>query len=519
MIKEHAIHTINKQDLSASKTVLVSEEYVPRTMPHILRTWDMTTTFVVSTYLASCATTLAAAGPAAFTYLLLAALTFFVPCLIATAQLGTMFPYEGALYNWTHKALGGYWSFFSGFCAWFPGVLISASLADLLVTYVQAMHANWLTAPWQQGLVISVVLVFAGIVSIQRFRTVQNIINALVVLMLTGSLLVTFAGIIWLLTGHHAATDFSHWGNWGIRPGNYTLFGLAAFAYIGTEGPLNLAGEISGRHVIKRHLLWGAILLFATYVSNTFAVLVVQGPNPSYSPFELVTTVDKVLGKTAGSITAVCFMSSFIATVLVYNYLYARLLMVASIDRRLPMAVGKLNKHRVPSNAIIFQTTLAVISTILTFIVAPLIAQYSDQADFSAGVYNVNQAAATLVWAISAAFLFIALVGSYLRHRADFQCRLIFPMPVLWASIIIGSISCVLTIVDTLLSSWTPLIGNNQWWYIVGSLTLIFLTVAAAGSLIARSEAEWQGITREEADAQESAISLTGKLSEVHIEC
>src|SRR5579864_3912468 len=78
---------------------LASEEYVLKTMPPILSTFDMTTTFVVSIYLATCATTLAAAGPAGFTHLLLGAVVFFIPCLIATAQLGTMFPHEGALYK------------------------------------------------------------------------------------------------------------------------------------------------------------------------------------------------------------------------------------------------------------------------------------------------------------------------------------------------------------------------------------------------------------------------------------
>src|SRR5690349_2147819 len=90
---------------SEKKGALVSEEYIPRVMPRILSSWDMTTTFVVSIYLATCATTAVAGGPSALTYLLLVALVFFVPCLIATLQLGSMFPHEGALYNWTHKAL------------------------------------------------------------------------------------------------------------------------------------------------------------------------------------------------------------------------------------------------------------------------------------------------------------------------------------------------------------------------------------------------------------------------------
>jgi amino acid transporter len=471
---------------------LESEEYVPRTMPQILNTWDMTSTFVVSIFLASCATTAVAVGPAAVTYLVLVALTFFGPCLIATMQLGVMFPHEGALYNWTHKALGGYWSFFSGFCAWFPGVLISASLADLFVSYIQKMHHQWLVLPWQQGLTICAILIIAGIISMQRFRTVQNIINLLVGLMFVGSLLVAASAVVWLLTGHPAAINLSHWPDWQVKPDNYVMFGLIAFAYIGTEGPLNLIGEATGRHVIKRHLCWGALLIFIIYITSTLSVLIVQGTNVAYDPFALVTTVDKVLGKGAGSVAAICFMGSFLATVLIYNYLYARLLMVASIDRHLPSGMGRLNKQRVPANAIIFQTVLAVLFTLLVFIGAPFIDLYGDQAAFVVQVYNVSQAAAALIWAISAAFLFIDLVACYLRDRKSFHLHRIFPVPILWICVVLGSASCVVAIVDTLLFSWTSLISNAQWWYLVGSLTLIFLIVAGMSSMVANSEATWQ---------------------------
>jgi glutamate:GABA antiporter len=483
----------NRYSASEKKSGLLSEEYIPKVMPRILSTWDMTTTFVVSTYLATCATTAVAGGPAALTYLLLVALIFFVPCLIATMQLGIMFPHEGALYNWTHKALGGYWSFFSGFCAWFPGVLISSSLADLLVTYIQSMHSGWLTASWQQGLTICGVLLLCGVACTQPFRSLQNIVNVLVCLMFVGSFILGISGVIWLMTGHPSATNFARFADWTIRPGNFAIFGLVAFAYIGTEGPLYLAGEMRDRHVIKPHLLCGALLIFSTYISNTFAVLVVQGQKAAYDPFSLVSTVDIVLGKRMGDVVAVCFIGSFIATVLLYNYLYSRLLLVASVDRHLPLAMGKLNEHRVPANAIVFQTVLAITVTVLIFVIAPT---STTQADLSVQVYNVSQAAAALIWAISAAFMFIDLFGCYMRDRVRFLRLRMFPLPVIWCSSIVGLLSCILIVVDTLLFSWTSSISSSQWWYLVGSLTLIFLLIAAVGSLVARGEADWQNFRR-----------------------
>ncbi|QBD80164.1 APC family permease [Ktedonosporobacter rubrisoli] len=493
--RKNITRVLPEQDTLMPETPLPSEIYVPRKMPHILTTWDMTTLFVVSVYLASCSTTAVTAGPAALTYLLLTGITFFVPCLLATAQLGTLFPYAGALYNWTHKALGGYWSFFAGFCAWLPCVLISTSLADLFVLYIQKIHSGWLAAPWQQGLAICCILTLTCLLALRRFRKVQNIINLLVCLMLLGTLLIGFSAIVWLISGHHSATNLTHWSAWNLSPDNFMLFGLISFAYIGVDAPLNLAGETVGRRPpIKSHLLLGALLICFVYLVDTLAILFVQGQNAANDPFALVTLVDSILGPVAGYIVAACQMGSFIATLLVYSHVYARLLLVASVDHRLPAAVGKLSKRRVPANAIVFQTILSLVFTLFTFILSPEIAPAKDQADFSNAVYSVSQAAATLVWAIAAAFLFINLIAYYKRDRANLRRRRICPMPILWISIVVGLLSCSVTIIDTLFFSWTPLINTLQWWYLVGGLMLIFLLIAAIGSMIARSEAEWQDI-------------------------
>src|SRR5207302_10583087 len=212
---------------------LISEEYVPRALPKILGTWDMTTTFFVSIFLVTTATTAVLGGLAAITYLLIACVVFFVPCIVATVQLGLMFPHEGSLYNWTHHAIGGRASFFAGFCAWFPGILISTSLAVLLVTYIQSLNSTWLTQTWQHALVICCILILTGMISIQLFRPVQNIINVLVCLTVFACLLIGASCFVWLATGHASATNFGHWSDYDINPGNVVLFGFMIFAYIG----------------------------------------------------------------------------------------------------------------------------------------------------------------------------------------------------------------------------------------------------------------------------------------------
>jgi len=428
---------------SSRQNALPSEEYVVKTMPPILGTLDMTATFLIIIFFITNATTAVAGGAAAFTFWALGAVTFFIPCVIATAQLGVMFPHDGSLYNWTHKAFGGYWSFFVAFCAWFPGVLVIISAADLFVAYVQGLNSNWLVEPWQQGVVLIVLIALSGILAIQRYRTVQNILNMVIGLTFLAVFIIGLAGVVWLVGGHASATSFSHFSdwniNWNLTTGNLSLFGLITLAYLGMEAPLNMGGEVAGRKVITRHLLWGTVLVLVGYFIATFSVLVVQGPTNGAVPFALVSTVTMALGKIAGGITAICLMSCFVMAAVTYNYAYARLLLVGSIDKRLPVNAGRLNKHRVPANAIFFQTIVAAVAAALVFFLIPYVVKLGAKpADLTTEVYNVLLAASTLVWAVSTLFLLVNITRFYFHDRPGFIKQAIFPIPVLGISVEIG---------------------------------------------------------------------------------
>jgi amino acid transporter len=477
---------------------LASEEYTVKAMPALLGTVEMTAFFVLIVFFITNSNTASAAGPAAFTYLLIGALVFFLPSVIATAQLGVMFPHEGSLYNWTHKAFGGYWSFFVAFCAWFPGVLVMVSAADDVMAFMQALNHQWFSLPWQQGLVIIATLGLAGILSLQRFRTVLNVIVVAAGAILLAVLLLGLAGVCWLLGGHASLTAFNDLSAWlpasGPRGGNIATFGLAILAYLGAETPLNMGGELAGRRVVTRHLFWGSLLVLIGYFVAAFALLVVEGPTSAALLPALVTTVDLSLGKLAGNVMATCLMIFFFTAIVAYNCSYARLLLVAGIDQRLPAGVGRLNRHRVPANAIAFQSVVAILLAAVIFILTPLIVHIGTPGDLATKVYNVMLASSTLVWAASASFLFLNIIIFYFRDRQAFRAQLIVPEPLLWISVLLGLLASLFAMVDSLVFSWIPaLIPNESWWYIIGGMTCFCLIIAAIGSMFASSEADWQG--------------------------
>jgi glutamate:GABA antiporter len=479
---------------------LLSEDYAIKAMPKVAGPLGLTATYVLIIFFITNTPSAIQAGAGTFTFWIVGGLTFFIPCAICNAQLGHMFPHEGSLYNWTHRAFGGYWSFFVSFCAWFPCILLMIVASDGVVGYVQGLNSNWLTQPWQQGVVLMLILAFSGFIATRRFATTLNLVKVVLGIAFLAVFITGLAGVVWLLKGNHAATSFKTPTDWGFawNPNGYYTLALFAFivqSFLGIEVPLNMGGEMTGRNPVIRHVLWGTILVLVGYFVTSFGLLVVVGATPSTiaNPFAMVMAVKMALGPLAGNIIAILIMCNFIVTPAVYSYAYARLLLVGGIDQRLPMRVARLNKNRVPANAIIFQTILAIIFAAILFIVIPAFGGASNASVLNQEVYNVVISASTLVWAISTAFLPINVLKFYLDDRRAFLKRLIFPMPVLWISIVLGTATCVLSIIGALAFSLIPaLIPNNIWWLIVGGITAVCLVVALVGGMLASSEADWQ---------------------------
>src|SRR5215212_4444723 len=143
---------------AANDRVMASERIAPGMLPRVLGSFDMVVIFVAIVLFIVNASAVQPAGPAAFSYWILGFLLFLIPGALITAQLGQMFPQGGSLYVWTQKALGPFWGFFAGFCAWWPGVLVMVATGDAVVTLLQFIFDGGLPKAWERGLVILALL-------------------------------------------------------------------------------------------------------------------------------------------------------------------------------------------------------------------------------------------------------------------------------------------------------------------------------------------------------------------------
>jgi amino acid transporter len=485
---------------------LISERVAGGILPKVLTTFDMVAIFVAIVLFITNAAVIQSAGPSAFGWWIIGFVVFLIPCAIATGQLGAMFPGEGSIYLWTHKAFGPFWGFFAGFCAWWPGVLVMVATGTSVIAFLgYAFPAvNGWPIQWQGVLIIGLIAASA-LVAILRFRVTQNVVNIVFVLYGLAILAMFVAGLVYLAKGHHAVTnpwDFSAWkpsAKQGINLTNWTFFGLVVLALLGVEVPLNMGVEIRDQRSVTRYLLWGSLVVVVAYLLATWGVMVTMPASGSAGITAVAGAVTVGLGTVAGKITAIVLALFFLFITVVYNYSFARLIFVSGLDQRLPKAMSHVNKARVPDAAVWVQTIIAALFTLLAFVLIPSIAA-GNAADAETKIYDVLQAAVTVIWCLSIVILFADILIILRRYQAQFRARRIAHPVVFWICSIVGGLASLVGVIATLSGSWTPLISNSAgsvtisgaaisygtWFWWIGGITLGSLAVAALLYLVGR---------------------------------
>jgi glutamate:GABA antiporter len=476
---------------SGGGEVLRSERIAGGILPKVLNTFDMIAIFVAIVLFISNAGVIPGAGAAAFIYWILGFLAFLIPGAIVTGQLGLMFPGEGSIYVWTNKAFGAFLGFFAGFCAWWPGVLVMIATGDAVVTLIQQLggyfNVSLLTEPWQQGLVILLVIAFSFVLSVLRFRVTQNFVNVVFVAYGGAILLIGLAGVLWLLGGHAPQANFSA-SSWSLNKTNFTFFGLVVLALLGIEVPLNMGVEINNMRSITRYLLWGSVVVMAAYLIGTFGVMMavpVSSSNPNVvvqgNPAAVAAAVQNGFGgagNVLGAIVTIIFIGFFIFNTAVYNYSFGRLLFVSGLDRRLPTWMSKVNANNVPWVAVLVQSIISGVFALLAFLILPYTLQTGFKpSDLSTVVYDILQAAVTVIWCVSMVILFIDVIIIRYKYHQTFTRARLAPDWVFYLCSLFGLIASGFAVYVTFTGPWTPLISYMQWNLWIGGIGILSLIV------------------------------------------
>jgi len=476
---------------SGGGEVLRSERIAGGILPRVLNTFDMVAIFVAIVLFISNAGVIPGAGAAAFIYWGLGFLAFLIPGAIVTGQLGLMFPGEGSIYVWTNKAFGAFLGFFAGFCAWWPGVLVMIATGDAVVTLIQQLggqfNASLLTEPWQQGLVILLVIAFSFVLSVLRFRVTQNFVNIVFLAYGGAILLIGLAGVLWLAGGHAPQANFSA-SSWSLNRANFTFFGLVVLALLGIEVPLNMGVEVNNMRSITRYLLWGSVVVMAAYLIGTFGVMMAvpaSSNNPNVvtqgNPAAVAAAVQNGFGgagNVLGAIVNIIFIGFFIFNTAVYNYSFGRLLFVSGLDRRLPTWMSKVNANRVPWVAVMAQSIISGVFTLVAFILIPYTLKTGFKpSDLSTVVYDILQAAVTVIWCVSMVILFVDVIIIRYKYHETFQRIRLAPDWVFYLCSLFGLVASGFGVYVTFTGPWTPLISYGPWVLWIGGIGVLSLII------------------------------------------
>jgi glutamate:GABA antiporter len=468
---------------------MASEQIAPVLVARTLGSFDLVVIFVAIVLFINNSAGVQSAGPAMFPYWIVAFLTFLITGAFVTAQLGRMFPEEGSIYVWTHKALGPFWGFLAGFLAWWPGPIVMVTAGILVATFLQQIAAlaggTILTKNWEVGLVVLAVMWFSAALSLLRMRLTQNYVNIQFFFYAAAIFLIGLAGVVWLAKGNPTANSFAA-ANWkpflgdklifGI-PANLTFFSFAILALLGIETPLNMGVETTGgERTIRKYLIWGSIIVMVAYLWTTWGNMVAVPLKDVNGTTGGAQAVGAAMGKGLGIFVAAVLAWVFLTACVVYNYAFARLLFVSGLEQRLPHQIGQVNRNKVPANAVILQTVLATIIAILIFFVIG-----RGGGDANKPFYALY-AGLTIVWCISTAILFLDIFFAKRANPRKFEEARRAPLWVLYLSGAVGSIVNVVAVLLIFTGSWYPkgYPTLKEW-----NIWMIGITVASAVAGIA----------------------------------
>ena len=183
----------------------------------------------------------AVGGPQAFTWLAVAAVTFFLPAALAISELGAAFPQEGGPYVWTRLAFGRVVGSLTAFFYWVEApVWLGGSLAITAVTVVGEFFTP-LEGGWQYvfalGFVWAAILVAASPLRIGKRIPAGGAI-------LQVALLGFFTASVGVYAARHGINGFGPGDlmpSWGVF---LAVAPVLVYNLVGFELPSNAAGEM-----------------------------------------------------------------------------------------------------------------------------------------------------------------------------------------------------------------------------------------------------------------------------------
>ncbi len=406
-------------------------------------------------------------------YYSLAALGFFIPLALVSAELATAYPEAGGIYIWVREAFGRKAAFITVWLqwiyniVWFPTILafIAATLA-FFISPALANHPKYLWVAtlglfWLFTLLNCFGMKISGLVSTIG-ATVGTILPMLGIIAL---------GVTWVLLGKplSVSIDSKSWLPDFSSLGNLSLFSVVLFGLLGIEMSAVHAEEVKNpQRDYPKALFYSTLIILTTLVFGSLAIVVVV-PQEKMSVVSGLMDAYNIFFKAYKlpwmvSITAACIIIGGLSGVAAWILGPAKGLLVAARDNCIPPFFARVNRYGAPINLLIAQGLIfSVLST--TFIFFETI---------NAAYWILSDLCAQMALMV---YIFMFTAALRLRYKKPYQ-RGAFTIPggnwLIWILCLLGIFCCTAAIMIGFIPPSQINIGSKWVFesFLIGGLVL-----------------------------------------------
>jgi amino acid transporter len=355
------------------------------------RLFDMICYTVVSIIGLNLLGAFAANGAQALTWLVLSAVTFFLPYGLLVAELGSTFPQEGGIYEWCKVAGGRLYAAFAGTFYWVTvPLLMGGSSAVFMIAVLKIFWFGSATYLFGGHLVTDVLieLVFAlifiwgitvsAIIALRHGKWIPTL--GFFVKLALLSIFLVLAGI-YVVSGSSKGTHVRPAdlvpANWGLIVSS--ILPVLVFLWLGAETQSSAAEEMDhAQRDVPNAILRAGIIVILLYSLFVLAILIALPTNQLTtigSFLNAFQTVNRVLPSPLatgmGWLVALGFATSLFASSVTLLIAVSRTYAIAALDRAAPLRLGRFSRtHGTPIAATILSGIVATVTAVTSILLA-----------------------------------------------------------------------------------------------------------------------------------------------------
>lgn len=378
-------------------------------------------------------------------YYLLAAITFFLPSALISAELATGWPTKGGVYVWVREAFGERWGFVTIWLQWVYNVVWYPTILTFMAG-ILAYLINPVLAESKLYMLSVILIIFWGATIVNcfgmRLSSWISTVGALV-----GTLIPMFfiiiLGYIWMKQGNPLQIELS---TQNFLPdlsniNNLSFLLVVVFGLVGMEMSAVHADEVKAPgKAFPRAIVISTIIIFLSLVLSSLAIAIVV-PSKTLNVVTGLVQAYEIFFKNYGMgwmtpVMAGLIIIGGIGSVAAWVIGPTKGLLVATIDGSAPKVLGRINKHGVPVVILLLQ---AVICTILcsVFLLMPTV---------SSSYWVLTAITAQLAMLVYVALFAAAIYLRYKMPAVKRDYKVPFGNAGMWVLGIMGIVSSLATI-------------------------------------------------------------------------